>query len=48
MKNIYKFLWCLGLLHLTLSFIANTTTTNLVNIFIGLVLVIGAFISYDI
>lgn len=47
MKNIYKFIWCLGLLHLTFTFIVNTTTVNLVNIFIGLILVIGAFISYD-
>ena len=47
MKHIYKALWCVGLLHLTLSFIVETTTINLVNIFIGLVLVIGAFISYD-
>lgn len=47
MKNLYKLLWCLGLLHLTLSFIVNTTNTNLINIFIGLFLVIGAFISYE-
>lgn len=47
MKVIYKSLWCLGLLHLTLSFIVETTTINLVNIFIGLILVIGAFVSYD-
>jgi hypothetical protein len=48
MKNIYKFIWCLGLLHLTLTFIVNTTVLNLVNLIVGTVLVIGAFISYDI
>lgn len=47
MKEIYKFIWCLGLLHLILTFIVNTNIVNLVNIFIGLALVIGAFISYD-
>jgi len=47
LKEVYRLLWCLGLLHLTFTFILENNTINLVNIFIGLVLVIGAFISYE-